>query len=68
MRAKACTRCKEYIIIHASNPVNQNNVKKFEKFHLGHSIIIINYFEIKDQYKRFDPNKEIDVVKKTVIV
>ena len=68
MRAKACLKCQEYIIIHPDNPVSQQNVKKFEKVHMGHSVVIADYFEIKDLYKRFDPNKKVDVAKKSVKV
>lgn len=68
MRAKACVRCKEYAVIHTDNPISQQNIKKFEKIHLGHSVLTIDYFEIKDQYKRFDPNQKVDTLKKSVVV
>ncbi len=66
MRARTCLKCREYIIIHTDNPVSQENVKKFEKIHLGHSVVTADYFEIKEIYKRFDPNKKVDEEKKTI--
>ncbi len=51
MRARACIKCKEYMIIHANNPVNQNKIDYFERKHHLHTLITINLDEIKDQYQ-----------------
>ncbi|MBY9010560.1 MAG: hypothetical protein KGD74_11900 [Candidatus Lokiarchaeota archaeon] len=51
MRARACIKCKEYIIIHPKNPLNQNKIDAFERKHHLHTLITINLDEIKDQYQ-----------------
>ena len=66
MRARACIKCKEYMIIHANNPVNQNKIEYFERKHHLHTLITINLDEIKDQYQIIknngskDPSNETD--------
>ena len=56
MRARACIRCKEYIVIHPNNPVNQNKIELFEKKHHLHTLITVDIDEIKDQYQIFKIN------------
>ena len=51
--ARACLKCKEYIIIHPNNPVNQLDIKKFEKKHLSHTIMTVGLGEIKGLYTSF---------------
>jgi hypothetical protein len=51
MRARACIRCKEYVIIHANNPLNQNKIEIFDRKHHKHTLITVNLDEIKDQYQ-----------------
>ena len=51
MRARACIKCKEYMIIHANNPLNQNKIEFFERKHHLHTLITVNLDEIKDQYQ-----------------
>ena len=51
MRARACIKCKEYMIIHAANPLNQNKIDFFERNHHKHTLITVNLEEIKDQYQ-----------------
>ena len=51
MRARACIKCKEYVIIHPNNPLNQNKIDAFERKHHLHTLITINLDEIKDQYQ-----------------
>ena len=46
MRARACIRCKEYIVIHPNNPVNQNKIELFEKKHHLHTLITVDIDEI----------------------
>ncbi len=66
MRARACTKCKSYAVIHANNPVSLNRIKIFEKVHAGHSLVTVDYFEIKDEYKRFN-EKDAPSVEKPVV-
>ena len=58
MRARACLKCKEYVLIHPNNPINQNIIKEFELTHMRHVLITVNLTEIKDQYKRSDLKDE----------
>lgn len=51
MRARACIKCKEYMVIHANNPMNQSKIEYFERQHHLHTLITVNLDEIKDQYK-----------------
>jgi len=51
MRARACIKCKEYMIIHVNNPLNQNKIEFFERKHHLHTLITVNLDEIKDQYQ-----------------
>lgn len=51
MRARACIKCKEYMIIHANNPLNQSKIDFFERKHHLHTIITVHLDEIKDQYQ-----------------
>ncbi|MFW9902108.1 MAG: hypothetical protein ACFFDY_12645 [Candidatus Thorarchaeota archaeon] len=53
LRCRACIRCKEYIVIHAGSPINQVEIKKFEKVHLGHTVVTAELNEVKDAYKSF---------------
>lgn len=55
LRARACTRCKEYVVIHANNPVSKKIVNNFEELHQNHTLITINLNEIKGIYKSYDP-------------
>ena len=59
MRARACFQCKEYMLILPNHPENQNKIKNFERIHSGHAIITVDYFEIKDDYKRFEFEQEV---------
>jgi len=51
MRARACIKCKEYVIIHPNNPLNQNKIEDFERRHHLHTLITVDIEEIKDQYQ-----------------
>ena len=53
IRARACIRCKQYVVIHPENPINQLDIKKFEKKHLYHSIMTVGLGEIKGAYSSF---------------
>jgi hypothetical protein len=56
MRARACIKCKEYVIIHANNPLNQIKIDLFERKHHLHTLITVDLGEIKDQYQVFKNN------------
>lgn len=60
MRARACIKCKEYMIIHVNNPLNRNKIAFFEKKHHLHTLITVNLDEIKDQYKMIKNNGSDD--------
>jgi len=51
MRARACIKCKEYVVIHANNPLNHSKIEFFERKHHLHTLITVNLNEIKDQYQ-----------------
>ncbi len=53
MRARACIKCREYVVIHPGNPVNQVEIKKFEKKHLNHTIMTVDLSEIKGIYSTY---------------
>ncbi|MFX1495592.1 MAG: hypothetical protein ACFFBZ_15010 [Promethearchaeota archaeon] len=52
MRARACIKCKEYLVINPTNPINLNNVKLFEKEHRGHTLITVDLSEVQRIYDR----------------
>jgi hypothetical protein len=56
MRARACIKCKEYVVIHPNNPQNQIKIDLFERKHHLHTLIIVDIDEIKDQYQVFKVN------------
>jgi hypothetical protein len=56
VRARACIKCKEYIVIHPNNPINQTQINVFEKSHHLHTLITVNLDEVKDSYKSFKNN------------
>jgi hypothetical protein len=56
MRARACIKCKEYVVIHANNPQNQIKIDLFERKHHLHTLITVDIAEIKDQYQVFKNN------------
>jgi hypothetical protein len=56
MRARACIKCKEYVVIHANDPQNQIKIDLFERKHHLHTLITVAIDEIKDQYQVFKNN------------
>ena len=56
LRARACIKCKEYIVIHPNNPINQTQINIFEKSHHLHTLITVNLDEVKETYKLFKNN------------
>lgn len=51
MRARACAKCREFVIIHDGNPKSVQIVREFETDHRGHSIITIDVSEIRARYE-----------------
>jgi len=60
VRARACIRCREYIVIHPDNPVNQIEIKRFERKHSGHTIVTVDLNEIMGVYTVFTNDAETD--------
>jgi ribosomal protein L33 len=58
VRCRACIKCREYIVIHPSNPVNLLEIKKFEKKHSRHTIVTMDLNEVKGIYESFKNNVE----------
>jgi len=56
LRCRACTKCKTYLIIHAESPVNQIDLKKFERKHTSHTIMTVDLNEVKGVYSPFSSN------------
>jgi TusA-related sulfurtransferase len=54
LRARACIKCKEFLLIYTDNPKNLQEIKEFEKEHSGHTIITVNYSEIKGEYNKYE--------------
>jgi hypothetical protein len=50
VRCRACIKCKSYLVIHPGNPINQVEIKSFEKKHLGHTVVTVDLNEIKGSY------------------
>lgn len=53
VRCRACVKCKQYVIIHPDNPINQLEIKNFEKIHLNHTIMTVGLGEVKGIYSNF---------------
>jgi len=50
LRVRACIKCRQYIVIHPDNPVNQVDIKKFERKHTGHTVMTSDLNEVKGVY------------------
>ena len=50
MRARACLKCRQYVVIHPDNPININTIKEFETKHGYHTIITVDLSEIKEDF------------------
>lgn len=55
LRARACTKCKEYVVVHPNNLISQTIVNKFDGFHKGHPLITIDLNEVKEKYENYIP-------------
>jgi len=63
MRAKACLRCKKYVVIHPDNPISIELVKKFEDKHGYHTIITVDLKEIRDSFSCMESDNHKKPVK-----
>ena len=64
MRARTCIKCKSYMIIHPDSLINQKRLNRFEALHTSHTLVSVDYFELKEDYQRFNVSNSI-FVKKT---
>ena len=53
IRARACIKCREYVIIGPNDPKNQELIKTFDGNHRGHTLITLDIDEVKGQYNEF---------------
>ena len=58
MRARACIKCREFVLIKPESPQNMEILKLFEKKHQLHTIITIDYNEIKGSFSKFVINQK----------
>ncbi len=58
VRCRACIKCRSYVVIHPSNPVNQVEIKRFEKKHLGHTVVTVDINEVKGSYNSEKNNEQ----------
>ncbi|KKL20445.1 hypothetical protein LCGC14_2455380, partial [marine sediment metagenome] len=42
VRCRACIKCKSYLVIHPANPINQVDIKTFERKHASHTIMTVD--------------------------
>ena len=56
LRCRACIKCKTYMVIHADNPINQVEIKTFERNHTNHTIMTVDLNEVKGIYSPFVNN------------
>lgn len=56
MRARACIKCKEYVVIHPNNPLNQTKIYQFERRHHLHTLITVNLDEVRESYQMYRNN------------
>ena len=52
MRARACIRCKEYVLVHPEDPMNLGEIKEFEMMHEKHGLVTLDLEEIAQEYKK----------------
>ena len=60
IRARACIKCKKYVLIQPDNIVGQLIQKSFEKKHEKHNLVTLDLMEILDFYKE-STEKEHDI-------
>ena len=52
--ARACIKCREYVIVEPNNPKNQISIKQFEENHRGHNLVTLDLDEVRNQYIEFE--------------
>lgn len=57
-RARACIKCREYVMIRPDDPSNLELINKFEKHHRGHTLITLNFEEIKGTFTKFQKEEK----------
>ncbi|MHA1884203.1 MAG: hypothetical protein ACXADU_19540 [Promethearchaeota archaeon] len=65
VRARACIKCREYIVIHPENPINQATIKQFERHHTAHTIVTVDINEIRGTYSSFSNNGKVKPIGET---
>lgn len=50
-------KCREYVLIHPENPENQEVIKLFEGIHRGHTVVTLDFNEVKGTFKNFQEEK-----------
>ena len=50
-------KCREFAIIHAENSKNLEVLKLFEGKHRGHTVVTLDYNEVKGSFKNFQEEK-----------
>ncbi len=58
VRARACIRCREYIIIRENDSSYQELERIFEGNHRGHNLVTLDLDEIRDSYSNVGNIKE----------
>ncbi len=56
VRCRACIKCKTYLVIHPANPINQVDIKSFERKHASHMMMTVDLNEVKGAYTPFSNN------------
>jgi len=50
-------KCREYVLIHPEDPANQEVTKIFEGKHRGHTVVTLDFNEVKGTFKNFQEEK-----------
>lgn len=50
-------RCREYANIHPENPANLEVIKLFEGKHRGHTVVTVDFNEVKGTFQNFQEEK-----------
>ena len=58
MRARACIKCRKYVLVRPNDPANLFLIKEFEKQHATHTLVTLDFSEIQDSYTMYGAAKE----------
>ena len=50
MKARACYKCWQFVDVDPTDAENQEEVRRFEKDHMNHALLIMEQEEIKGRY------------------